>query len=138
MRCVLAFWGCLTLLTTMGCAMCASPYDRSYAAYGGRIQRTDRVHGRVGSILDPGAGTYAAAEDASMLVPTPADEQVEGEEPSVEPVPWQPDRPAPQEPTPAEPPESATDQDGGLPTVPERTDAAPPQLPEIPSDASGF
>ena len=95
MRSALAFWGCCTLLATMGCAMCANPHDCSYAAYGGRIQRVDRVHGRVGSILDPDAGDYSAAADASMLVPTPADEQVEGEVLPVEPVPWQPERPAP-------------------------------------------
>ena len=134
MRSALAFWGCCTLLATMGCAMCANPHDCSYAAYGGRIQRVDRVHGRVGSILDPDAGDYSAAADASMLVPTPADEQVEGEVLPVEPVPWQPERPAPQdlqEPTPADPPESGDDQDRPLPELSDPNDGATPNLPDI-------
>jgi hypothetical protein len=50
---LLSWSGCLMLLVSSGCAMCANPYDDSYAAYGGRRERTDMVHGRVGSVFDP-------------------------------------------------------------------------------------
>jgi hypothetical protein len=37
--------------------MCANPFDCDYAAYGGRIERLDRTHGRVGSAFTPEVGT---------------------------------------------------------------------------------
>ena len=82
MRCALVVVGGLALLATMGCAMCANPYDCSYAAYGGRIQRANRAHGRVGSILDPSAGQLGAA-DTCMLMPATEDEQASVEPPAV-------------------------------------------------------
>lgn len=36
-----------------GCSMCASPYDYAYPAYGGKWERADRFHGRVGSAFSP-------------------------------------------------------------------------------------
>ena len=47
---------CLCLATaSTGCAMCFTPYDDHYNAFGGIADRQDRVHGRAGSILsDPG------------------------------------------------------------------------------------
>ncbi len=53
MRCLLSWCGCLTLLMCCGFAMCANSHDCDYAAYGGLRQRTDMVHGRVGSVFDP-------------------------------------------------------------------------------------
>ena len=42
------------LSSVTGCAMCFTPYDDHYNAFGGVVERHDRVHGRVGSILsDP-------------------------------------------------------------------------------------
>ena len=59
----------VALLVTSGCAICASPGDYEYAAYGGRWQRTDRTNGRVGSVLDP-AG--AQPDSSPRMEPTPA------------------------------------------------------------------
>lgn len=56
-----------------GCAMCCSPYDYAYPTYGGKWQRVDRDHGRVGSIFTPHAGVKV--EDGGAI-PT---EAVEGE-----------------------------------------------------------
>ena len=44
------------LISLTGCAMCVDSFDCQYAAYGGRLPRTDMVNGRVGSILDPAGG----------------------------------------------------------------------------------
>ena len=47
-------WFCITLLIfASGCAMCASPYDTHYAAYGGTWQRGHPSDGRVGSVFHP-------------------------------------------------------------------------------------
>lgn len=44
------------LLLGSGCSMCCGVYDYDYPTYGGLIQRSDRSHGRVGSIFsDPNA-----------------------------------------------------------------------------------
>ncbi|HAA70934.1 MAG TPA: hypothetical protein DCE55_17480 [Planctomycetaceae bacterium] len=58
----------VSLLVTSGCAICASPGDYEYAAYGGRWQRTDRNNGRVGSVLDP-AGEQP--DSSPRMEPTP-------------------------------------------------------------------
>lgn len=50
---LLTVFSCLSLISTLGCSMCASPHDCKFAAYGGLRERADQVHGRVGSILDP-------------------------------------------------------------------------------------
>ena len=39
-----------------GCAMCCSPYDDAYSAYGGKWQRADMYNGRVGSAFHPAQG----------------------------------------------------------------------------------
>lgn len=53
-RFLLGAVGCFALLYT-GCAMCCGPFDYHYPNYGGTIQRSDPVRGRVGSIFsDPG------------------------------------------------------------------------------------
>ena len=64
-------------LPLAGCSICGSPEDYTYPVFGGRWQRTDRVHGRVGSAFAP------AGERVSDVIidaqPTPAQEPVEGE-----------------------------------------------------------
>ena len=41
-------------MLSSGCALCYTPYDYQYSAFGGVQEREDRVQGRVGSILsDP-------------------------------------------------------------------------------------
>ena len=95
MKRLLGLMLCLGLATaSTGCAMCFTPYDDHYNAFGGIVERQDRVHGRVGSILsDPmvpslqegGAGDAATEADLYHLdtdqpylesiepQPTPAD-----------------------------------------------------------------
>ena len=69
MRPLLVRYGWLWLLSCTGCAMCASPYDCQYVAYGGVRERTDMVHGRVASV-------YAPAADINHAVYVPAEEYV--------------------------------------------------------------
>jgi hypothetical protein len=61
MRRVLWFFAGLSLLSTVGCAICASPHDCKYAAYGGLRERTDHVNGRVASVIDPASEINRAA-----------------------------------------------------------------------------
>ena len=49
-------------LTSTGCTMCGQCDLDSYGAYGGRWHRTDRDHGRVGSLFIP-AGAQVPYED---------------------------------------------------------------------------
>ena len=52
-----------------GCAMCCSPYDDAYSAYGGKWQRADMYNGRVGSAFHPaqaGVGGGEVIYDGSM------------------------------------------------------------------------
>ncbi|MDA7950411.1 MAG: hypothetical protein MPJ24_02900 [Pirellulaceae bacterium] len=39
----------LILVSSSGCAMCCSPYDDAYSAYGGSVERGDLYYGRVNS-----------------------------------------------------------------------------------------
>ena len=50
--------GALTVTATFsGCALCCAPHDLDYVTYGSRTPRTDRQHGRVGSVFsDSGVG----------------------------------------------------------------------------------
>lgn len=60
-----------------GCAVCCSTDDYTYSTYGGKWERGDRTHGRVGSIFSgAGAGSTMTYEG----------EYIEGELP-VTPVP---------------------------------------------------
>ena len=51
----LRFLLCLGVVAVLnGCAMCDNGWDDAYNGYGGAVERQDRFHGRVGSILsDP-------------------------------------------------------------------------------------
>ena len=80
----------LAIVSSLGCSMGANPHDCKYAAYGGLIDRVDRVNGRVGSVLDPAEVVTHEMHEASTE-PTPA-------EPIPEPEPVDPtDSPAPAE-----------------------------------------
>lgn len=43
----------VVVASATGCAMCCSPYDDAYSAYGGKWKRTDMYNGRVGSAFHP-------------------------------------------------------------------------------------
>lgn len=46
--------GLCLMAALSGCAMCDNTWDDAYNAYGGALDRQDRFHGRVGSVLsDP-------------------------------------------------------------------------------------
>ena len=79
---------------TLGCSMGANPHDCKYAAYGGLMDRVDRVNGRVGSVIDPAVVVTHEPDEAS-LEPTLAEPP---EEPPQEPEPVEPtDSPEPAE-----------------------------------------
>ncbi len=59
------------LSSTSGCAICCTPYDYAYPAYGGRWQRADMYHGRVGSAFEP---AEAAPYDSAEAGPAPSTE----------------------------------------------------------------
>ena len=55
-RLALALIGILAGFST-GCSMCCGPMDYAYPTYGGKWERADRFHGRVGSVFyDASAG----------------------------------------------------------------------------------
>jgi hypothetical protein len=54
------------LLLFGGCAMCPSPYDYDYAAQGGRWERHDPVHGRVGSAFEPSGAMVVEGEPITI------------------------------------------------------------------------
>lgn len=50
--------------------MCCGPYDYHYPVFGGRIQRADPEHGRVGSIFsDPNLAGSGPAADSNLVQP---------------------------------------------------------------------
>lgn len=59
---------CLGLAaSSTGCALCYTPYDDAYSAYGGVAPRQDLMHGRVGSILsDPAYQPGPSVTDESV------------------------------------------------------------------------
>jgi hypothetical protein len=57
--------GLLIAACSSGCSLCCTPYDDAYPAYGGKWQREDRYHGRVGSAFEP-AGGMVTGESALM------------------------------------------------------------------------
>ena len=62
----------LVCFLSTGCSMCCGPHDYDYPDFGGKHQRHDRRHGRVGSILsDPLAPRAGGASADSNLLPPP-------------------------------------------------------------------
>jgi len=65
--------------TTLGCAMCCSPDDYNYAAYGGRWERFDMSQGRVGSVFSQTGAATAAMEEVEEATPMlPAEHEAGG------------------------------------------------------------
>ncbi len=74
-----------------GCAMCCGPYDDHYPTFGGIVQRSNPVWGRVGSIFsDPGpfggpsADSNLTPHDGQSLIDSPL-EDIDGSESTLEP-----------------------------------------------------
>jgi hypothetical protein len=65
--------GCLLLIKSLGCALCANPHDCKYAAYGGLRERTDYVHGRIGSVIDPAPEVVFAQPAEGVPAPSVPD-----------------------------------------------------------------
>ena len=71
--------GLLSLVTSsLGCALCCSPDDCNYGAYGGRWQRHDMLSGRVGSAFAE-AG-YDSAGNVTEAVHAPEPERLPGDD----------------------------------------------------------
>lgn len=75
-------------LFVAGCAICCGPYDYNYPAFGGTVQRSDPVHGRVGSIYsDP--GPFGGPSSDSNLKPHDSGQNnstFDGDEEDLEPL----------------------------------------------------
>jgi len=69
MRRLILSVGCLALAATTGCAMCSSPFDYDYGAYGGRWDRIERCRGRVGSAFEPAEARLLPVGDSEALEP---------------------------------------------------------------------
>jgi hypothetical protein len=74
-------WALSTFLfCSSGCAICESPFDYTYDAFGGRWQRTDACCGRVGSAFTPvGVRDQPEMEQPTPAEAEPADEYLEEE-----------------------------------------------------------
>lgn len=78
-------WASLLLLTVCGsgCTICASPDLESYTTYGGAWHRTDRDHGRVGSVFAPAGSRVGSSlatpsqESSSTIEEVPPGDIVE-------------------------------------------------------------
>ena len=84
---------CTALLSlvslSLGCAVCCSPDDCNYAAYGGRWQRHEMASGRVsslyaeagydslGNVIEVGPAAVPAAEPATEPEPQPGDDRLQ-------------------------------------------------------------
>lgn len=68
--------GIIVVAAASGCSICCTPFDDAYPAYGGKWERTNRFHGRVGSAFDPAGGPGMFLEDGDgyeeIDTPTPA------------------------------------------------------------------
>lgn len=53
--------------STVGCALCSSPYDYDYVTYGSKTPRTNMKCGRVGSPFSDGQGTAEVVNDFQVL-----------------------------------------------------------------------
>jgi hypothetical protein len=73
--------GLLSLVSSsLGCALCCSPDDYNYGAYGGRWQRHDMSSGRVSSAFAEAGydsiGNLLEAEPAAEPRPIPGDDGI--------------------------------------------------------------
>lgn len=67
---------CSVIVCSSGCLTCCAPNFEMYPAYGGSWERTNRTHGRVGSIIEP-AGVLVAQN----ATPVPPPEESQREQP---------------------------------------------------------
>jgi hypothetical protein len=72
--------GGLILSSALGCAMCASPHDEAYAAYGGKRPRQDMYQGRVGSAFRPAGEVWETSSVAVDDGSTPSQDGPEATE----------------------------------------------------------
>jgi hypothetical protein len=144
MRRLLSVCGYLMLLGCVGCTMCASPFDCQYVAYGGVRERTDMIHGRVGSRFDPAPEiNHVRPEQQSPTPAGPQEPAAAAPESDGEPGAARPPETLPSPPpgtSPIRPGEATPDAE--LPDVPEGTlelpngDSPLDALPEMPLDAA--
>lgn len=71
-------WALLWLLICCGsgCTICASPDLESYTTYGGNWHRTDRDHGRVGSVFAPAGARVGSSLAAGPQETSPTIEEI--------------------------------------------------------------
>lgn len=89
-RFLLSVLGLFLVTALTGCAMCFTPHDDDYNAYGGLVERQDRRRGRVGSILSDPSLQYV---EATGMVDGATEEDLyptELEQPRIEPPRAQP------------------------------------------------
>ena len=68
---------CLSAILQTGCAMCCGTYDYAYAGHGGKYQRSDLVHGRIGSpFSDPNLANRSESETLDST-PIPDNDSIE-------------------------------------------------------------
>ncbi len=71
--------GLLSLVSSsLGCALCCSPDDCNYGAYGGRWQRHDMANGRVSSVFAE-AG-YDSLGDVTQAASVAEPEEIPGDD----------------------------------------------------------
>ena len=66
------YWVIAFLLTACtifhtGCAMCCGTYDEAYAGHGGKFQRSDLFHGRIGSPFSDPNSQYLAGQPLETI-----------------------------------------------------------------------
>ena len=62
------------LMFASGCAICASPFDSHYAAYGGAWDRVDPSQGRVASVFQPASSTVESMSVPETTVGMPTED----------------------------------------------------------------
>ena len=67
----------VTIISMSGCSICCGPYDRDYPVYGGRFERTDPSHGRIGSVFSDPYVVIGESADSNL---TPHEQDTERED----------------------------------------------------------
>ena len=60
------------MVISSGCAMCCGVDDYTYGTYGGKWERTDRTHGRVGSAFSDGQAVMMTTQENALPEQLPA------------------------------------------------------------------
>lgn len=77
MRSLILLLVALSAACATGCSMCSRGFLDDYATVGGKWQRADQTHGRVGSIFSDPGSTIAAGYTDGNVVYSEQDEQYE-------------------------------------------------------------